>query len=210
MPAKNNKTASTFRFLERVTIPTYADASVKGHDVSEDDLQPFLVECVSAALTDIDPRLKRTDYGDGGVKWEIKSYECYLAIYVRDRRVTYTVRVNTGNFQRTRRYVWFDPDQMAWFADSLAIRCIVDIHELAWICANMNYAPEYNFDMLPRQSYGQGGYTFYGEKEALVLSPRSYMAGWIDYDVQPRCDENGILSEDARLPLDLTIPDDSE
>ena len=209
MPAKK-KTVPTFRFLDHVTIPTYADAEVKGHDVSEDDLQAFLVECVDVALTEVGHPVKRTAYADGGVKWEIKSYECYLAVYVRDGRVTYTVRVNTVNYQDTRRYVWFDPDQMSWFADSLAIRCIGDLHELAWLCANMSYAPEYNFDMLPRQSYGQGGYTFYGEKEALVLSPRSYMAGWIDYDVQPRCDENGILSEDARLPLDLTIPDDSE
>lgn len=119
----------------------------------------------------------------GYVKWEYETYECYLAIYLTDASLTYTIRCNTTNSDgESRKNVYFYFDKMTFCIERLVIEMIKDFTELIREARDLEYAFEnYGYDNIPRGTHKNGS-LFCCRREDMLLKPKHFYDGRFDYD----------------------------
>lgn len=107
--------------------------------------------------------------------YEFDKYECHLVVYVRKDNISYSVRLNTINFQDDIRGItYFDANKMPYFEESLYLRILKDFGMLLERCKNLKYAPEYERDILPMGFANKNGLMWYEEKENEIITPMVY------------------------------------
>lgn len=116
------------------------------------------------------------------VMWEFKKHECYLAIYLQDATLSYTVRVNTvnSNPKETLRVVYFSYEHMAYYEDSLLTWLLRDFSRLIYEAVNLDFVFERGFDGLPRGTYRErssGKVPFFYLHESILMTPIHYYDG---------------------------------
>ena len=126
-------------------------------------------------------KMKKKIYKDGGTTWTFKKFECYLAIYLQNGSLSYTVRLNTLNCHETNSVLYFSYENMCFYNASLLYGILRDFTRLIGECANMEFAPEHYDDMLPRETHKNHS-PFYCVHENMVMHPMHYYDGYIDYE----------------------------
>lgn len=210
---------------EKIGTPRkgYVEAVEPPSDIPVEELreftQQFLVSIINRAVTagakdsGSGKTLKVHRYPDGGVKWELDdNFPCYLAIYCRDAKVSYTCRMNTINNQGgLKGHVWFDMDEMPiGYFSQLGTACLRDMYDLAYYACKTEYAFEDQrgvHESRPRGFWsgdGQGlyGTPFYLMCEKALITPRSYVAPCIYLS-------NGINIYDSIFDM-FGIPEDED
>lgn len=120
-------------------------------------------------------KFKTQKYKDGGVKYEFDTYHCYLAIYLKDLTLSYTVRTKTMNYSKDiTRSAYFNPEYMAYSPNSLLVNILRDFSKLTHYCSNLAPAPEWTDDCIPRGTETVDGVPFYGVHENIILKPMQY------------------------------------
>jgi hypothetical protein len=119
----------------------------------------------------------------GYTKWEYKSYECYLAIYLNDASLSYTIRCNTTNSSNEiMRNVYFYYGKMTFSVEELVIGIIKDFTGLIREAHSLLYAFEYyGEDNIPRRTHKDGS-AFCSRREDYLYKPKHFYDGYIDYD----------------------------
>ena len=113
--------------------------------------------------------------------WQMKRYECFLVVYLKDASISYTVRLNTLNSNKQISCLYFSSKHMEYIPESLCLRTMRDFSRLVYECKILNYAFEHNGDAVPRQTYLSSKSWFCSEHEDIILSPLHYYEGYIDY-----------------------------
>ena len=150
-----------------------------GSDTKMEDLRTAFKVIIVSVLSDIvGDDFKRTEYQNGNATYEYNSKTFYIAIYIKELRVTYSVRTYTQNYKYINRSVYFDPEYMGYNIKSLLTHMLQDFHALIYLGANLHSAPEMNLDMYAVPTLidisGDVSTPWYGYHEEAILTPRQY------------------------------------
>lgn len=127
-------------------------------------------------------RFKETEYTQKNVKvYEFKKFECYLAVYLQEGNVSYTIRLNTLNSQDRESVLYFSVDHMAFYNHSLLFRILNDFSNILYRCVELKYTPEGNYkDTIPRGYCLNKEASFCNERERELVNPCHYYSGFMD------------------------------
>lgn len=147
---------------------------------------------------------------DGCSIWEMKTPDCSLAVFLKNGCLSYSVRVNTLNFQNQITSCYFSAIHMKSDFKSLLIRTMRDFAALIYECRELTYSFDIRDDIIPRGMYHTNGSWFSSEHEERILCPMHYYEGYIvfpidcseepnDYDFVPN-DWNTWVQEMGDIP----------
>ena len=198
----------TYGFIDMDKLAAKCGSS-SPDNLSVEELHKAMTIVMDTVFNTYGASYKKKAYADGAeVVYEMKRYECYLAVYIQHANVTYTVRTNTINYCYETNCCYFAVNHMYYYDDSLLYRMMIDFSQLIYECANLPYAFEHGRFNIPRRCFFDNGSPFYGEKEEIILTPKHYYAGEIDYEndrnVEYPFDEwlDEIRNNHGRLPKD--------
>lgn len=84
---------------------------------------------------------RKTKPAKGKIKYEFKKFEVYLAVYLENGNVSYTIRLNTINNHETLTCTYFD-DSRDLYLEELLPRLLADFAWIAHECARLPYTWE--------------------------------------------------------------------
>ena len=127
-------------------------------------------------------RYKKTAFPDKhAATYVFKKYECYLAVYLREGNVTYTVRLNTLNSQERAIICYYAAEHMPRYDKSLLVKMLQDFSDLVSDCVRLSFAYEGAYtDTIPRGLVNTDSSLFYNAVETRILKPKHYYRGYID------------------------------
>lgn len=130
-------------------------------------------------------KYKVKDYPQKNVKvYEFKKFECYLAVYLQEGNVSYTIRLNTLNSMgqdNQASVLYFSVDHMDYYVHSLLYRMLNDFSRILSRCVELKYTPEGNYkDTVPRGCCIDQNTPFCSEREKELLFPCHYYSGYMD------------------------------
>lgn len=129
----------------------------------------------------IKSKVKKKVYKNG-IKWELKRYECYLAVYLKNGSLSYIVRLNTINCEASNSVMYFSYGNMNFYFNTLLYKVLQDFTLLLSECANVAYAFEGHYvDTPPRGTHRDGSW-FCSIHEDRIMKPMHYYDGYIDYE----------------------------
>ena len=116
------------------------------------------------------------------VKWELKKYECYLAVYLQDATLAYTVRVNTVNSDAKERLsvIYYSYEHMVCYPWSLLRWVLRDFSQLVHEAVGLEYTFESAGDGLPSGTYRERSgrkVPFFWLHEDVLMTPMHYYDG---------------------------------
>ena len=141
--------------------------------------QSMVMDAVFDAFTN--GKYKATNYKKTERAYVFKRFECYLAVYLQNGNVTYTVRLNTLNCQDSATVCYFSIEHMEYYIGSLLMRMLADFSELVHDCATINFTFEGHYkDTVPHGScYAKDGGRFFNERETRILAGKHYYSGYV-------------------------------
>lgn len=120
---------------------------------------------------------------DGCSIWEMKTPECFLAVFLREGCLSYSVRINTLNFQNQMTSCYFSALHMKADFKSLLTRTMKDFTRLIYECRELTYMFDVRDDVIPRGMYHTNGTWFCSEHEEKILTPMHYYEGQIVFPI---------------------------
>ena len=181
MPRKSNAgtgiTLPTFGAIDIISLGTACGLSeLEACDYFPPDALHHAIELVlDSIFKTYLKRYRKTRVGKSKVKYEFKKFEVYLAVYLENGTVSYTIRLNTINNRETLSCDYFDSGGGV-FAQELLPRLMADFSRLAYECARLPYAWEWTepSSLYPVGLRDEKGGIPWGYGEALLTKPMRY------------------------------------